>query len=244
MTKIKKEQRFLIAFTGIVLIVMTIIFGFTFGMLCLWGFAFSAWVVWWVKHKVMTMLYVLGLCSGLALMLLISTEFNSTVPEDVAIDYVLILGAGLNGKEISKRLEGRLEQGYTYLSQHPESKVVLSGGQGPDEEISEAKAMGLYLISKGIEKDRIIYEDASTSTLENFIYSKKIIEKTANLSESKVLIVTSDYHMYRAKMIAKTLGYQCYGLTSKNSFMVKINYVLRESLALVKDKLYLVSRSK
>lgn len=229
---------------GVLLIVMTILLGFTFGMLCLWAFALSLCVVWWMKQKIITILYVLGLCTGLVLMLLISTEFNSDVSEEVEIDYVLILGAGLNGKQISKRLEGRLEQGYAYLNQHPDSQAVLSGGQGPDEEISEAKAMGLYLIGRGISPDRLIYEDVSTSTLENFTFSKEVIEKTAGLSESKVLIVTSDYHMYRAKMIAKALGYECYGLTSKNPFMVKINYLLRESLALVKDQLYLVSRSK
>ena len=111
--------------------------------------------------------------------------------------------------------------------------VVVSGGQGSAESISEAAAMGMYLKSAGIEDNRIFYESKSTTTYENLKYSKQLIGKLG-LKEPTVLIVTNDYHIVRAKMIAKEVGLRNYGLGADSPFFVKINYFIREYFGIVK----------
>ncbi len=149
------------------------------------------------------------------------------------IDFVIILGAGLQGEKPSKTLETRLEAGTHFLMENKEIPVVVSGGQGPEESISEAAAMGKYLKNTGIADSRIYYENKSTTTYENLKKSKQLIEQLG-LKEPTVLIVTNDYHIVRAKMIAKETGLRSYGLGADSPFFVKINYFIREYFGIVK----------
>ena len=149
------------------------------------------------------------------------------------IDFVIILGAGLQGEKPSKTLETRLEAGTHFLMKNKDIPVVVSGGQGPGESISEAAAMGKYLKNAGIEDDRIFYENQSTTTYENLKYSMQLIEQLG-LKEPTALIVTNDYHIVRAKMIAKEVGVRNYGLGANSPFFVKANYFIREYFAIVK----------
>ncbi len=88
--------------------------------------------------------------------------------------------------------------------------MVVSGGKGSGEKITEAKAMKDYLIKNGIDKNRIIEEDKSTNTYENFKYSKLKIEERSQrkLSDLKVKIVTTDFHVLRSKILAYRNGYK------------------------------------
>ena len=149
------------------------------------------------------------------------------------IDFVIILGAGLQGEKPSKTLETRLEAGTHFLMENKDIPVVVSGGQGPAESISEAAAMGMYLKNAGIADKRIFYEHKSTTTYENLKYSKQLIEQLG-LKEPTVLIVTNDYHIVRAKMIAKEVGLRNYSLGADSPFFVKINYFIREYFGIVK----------
>lgn len=121
---------------------------------------------------------------------LIASEFNSTISDSSDIKYAVILGAGLNGDQISERLKIRLDTALLYLKEN-HIPIIVSGGQGEDELISEAEAMKRYLIDNGIESDRILLEDKSTSTYENLLFSKN----TMKLENPKIALVTSDYHM-------------------------------------------------
>ena len=87
------------------------------------------------------------------------------------IDYLIILGAGLYWDRISPSLHERLKVSQEYLEENKDVKVVVSGGQGPNEKFSEAYAMSAYLLEYGIEKDRIILEDQSRNTLQNLSFS-------------------------------------------------------------------------
>ncbi len=150
-------------------------------------------------------------------------------PEDV--DYVIVLGAGLNGLNPSLTLKYRLDEAYNYLESNDNSKVIVSGGQGLDELISEAEAMKNYLVDKGIDEDRIIMEDKSTSTMENLEYSKEYIEEGAS-----VVIISNDFHMLRAIHIAEQCGYEeVYGLGAKSVKWMKPAYYSREVVAVIKD---------
>lgn len=119
---------------------------------------------------------------------------------------VIVLGCRVKENRPSLMLKRRLDSAYEYLSANPDTVVIVSGGKGSDEIISEAECMKNYLCEKGISSGRIIMEDKSASTSENLKFSKSIIENN-NLC-SDIVIVTDGYHQLRAEMIAKNLGYE------------------------------------
>ncbi|MFD1737304.1 YdcF family protein [Bacillus salitolerans] len=154
------------------------------------------------------------------------------VPTDQA-DIVLILGAKLNGEEMSLSLLYRMEAALNYVSNHPFEKVIVSGGQGKGESITEARAMANYLINKGVSKEKIILEDQSTSTYENLSFSKKWINQ-----HDKVLIVSNDFHLFRANIIANRLEYQNVStLPAKTPQIVQFKLWTREYIAVIKTLL-------
>lgn len=159
---------------------------------------------------------------------------GNTYPKDVEADYVIILGAKVNGSRPSLILQYRIEAAFEYLSIHDHTKVIVSGGKGADEEVSEAYAMKTALISMGIDENRILMEDKSTNTVENLEYTLKLID-----ANSKVLITTSDFHCFRAVALAKNLGYEnVYGNRAKSVwYLIPTNYA-REFFAVVKDFLF------
>lgn len=153
---------------------------------------------------------------------------------DKNADYVIILGAQVKGMDLSKVLKSRLDIAVTYLNDNPESTVIVSGGQGKGEEISEALAMKNYLLSVGIKDSRIIMEDKSTNTKENIGFSHSIIAH----KDKKTVIVTNKFHLFRAIMIAKKQGMtNVTGLGASNDDILAIHYYIREFFALIKDKL-------
>lgn len=162
--------------------------------------------------------------------LLIVSELNSTVDDLGNIDYAVVLGAGLEGDKVSNRLKKRLDLAFEEVKDTG-IPIIVSGGQGEDELISEAEAMFLYLTEKGMDSAKIIKEEESTSTKENITFSDEIIDK----ENVRVVIFTSDYHMYRAKMLGKREGWKVGGFSAKNSFSERIRFLLRENIALIKD---------
>ncbi|EHR7112489.1 YdcF family protein [Listeria monocytogenes] len=150
-----------------------------------------------------------------------------TKPSDNA-DTVLILGAKVNGDpaEPAEVLKERLDAAVTYLNENPTMQVVVSGGQGEDESASEASVMEEYLVNKGITRSRIKIEDKSRRTEENIKYSKE------KFNLGKTVIVTSDYHMYRALMLAKRQGLDVSGLPAKSQSVIKIKNMMRETLSI------------
>jgi uncharacterized SAM-binding protein YcdF (DUF218 family) len=115
---------------------------------------------------------------------------NIRTDKSTEVDYLMILGAGIRGKEVSLTLQKRMDKGIEYLISNPEAIVIVSGGQGLGEEISEAEAMKNYLVNHGIKENRIIKEEKSTSTMENFKYTKEIIQKDHNEKIKLLMIFT------------------------------------------------------
>lgn len=125
-------------------------------------------------------------------------------------NYVIILGAGVRGETPSLTLVQRLDKAIEYIgNQDNKVKIIVSGGQGNGENISEAEAMKRYLVEKGV-KEEIIMEDKSRNTRENLIFSKEIIEKDSNkkIEDMDIKIITSDFHALRSNLIASSLGYE------------------------------------
>lgn len=146
------------------------------------------------------------------------------------VDYVIILGAKVNGTVPSLSLQNRIDTAARYLLKHDKTMVIVSGGRGPDEDISEAEVIRQGLIVQGIDEGRIIIEDKSTSTYENIIFSKKLIPSGLN----KGLLVTNDYHLYRASLIARQEGLDVTGLPAKTPIIALVKSYLREYLAITK----------
>lgn len=152
------------------------------------------------------------------------------------VDYVIILGAGLRGEELSWTLRERVDKGLELLNSHPNMKVVVSGGQGPGENISEAEAMARYLQSQGISLDRILKEEKSTSTMENFQYSLQILQQQKGFDITEpIIIITSDFHLLRSKMLAKRNGLNSVGVPCYTPWYIRPNVYLREYFAMIKS---------
>jgi uncharacterized SAM-binding protein YcdF (DUF218 family) len=149
-------------------------------------------------------------------------------------DYILVLGAGLKGERPSISLRSRLDTAAEFSKLHPDIEVIVSGGQGEGESITEAEAMKRYLIKEGIDENRIIMEEKSTSTKENLIFSKSILDNLQNNAAYKVILITSDFHIFRTKILAKKVGLDISVLPSKTPLATYLNYTVREYFAMIK----------
>lgn len=157
----------------------------------------------------------------------INIHRTSDVKSIKNVNTMIILGAKVNEDGISKTLKRRLDKAIEYYNTNKNiNNIIVSGGQGSDEVVTEALAMKNYLVKNGVSKDKIIMEDKATTTLENIIFSKKII--TDKNLKGKVLIVTSDYHLFRGQFIASILGIDNEGLCSISPLSSRIYYMIRE----------------
>ena len=133
------------------------------------------------------------------------------------------------------QLSDRLDRAVDYMNECPECVAIVSGSQGADEDITEALAMERYLIGRGIQKERIIKEEMARNTHENMIFSREIIEE---LGGGKVAVISSDYHIYRARRLAENAGIPPVMLSARTELPVLFaNCLLREAFALVKAHL-------
>ncbi len=127
---------------------------------------------------------------------------------DYKEDAVIVLGCGITGERVMGQLADRLNAAVEYSKKNPNAIIVVSGGQGPNESITEALAMERYLVRMGVPKKRIIKEEKSTSTQSNLQNSKQILDKYFE-REYTVVIITGHYHIYRAVSYAKDYGFDC-----------------------------------
>ena len=150
-------------------------------------------------------------------------------------DVIIVLGAGIYGEVPSRILTSRLDAAADYLRSHKDAIVIVSGGQGRGESISEAEAMYRYLTRRGIDGSRILKEDKSTSTRENIEYSLALMDVSGlDPGDVKVGIVTNEFHLYRAKMIGRKLGLDAEGIPARTPYLTsRILYHCREAVALL-----------
>ena len=145
-------------------------------------------------------------------------------------DAVIVLGAGLRGDKPMLVLRQRMDTAIAYMQKNPKAVAILSGGQGEGESISEAEAMARYFKGKGVPALRYIKEDASTSTQENFLYSREILRGRFR-SDAVVTFVTTDFHVYRAGRVAEKMGLHVYGIAAPDVWYLSPNNYLRECIA-------------
>lgn len=147
-------------------------------------------------------------------------------------NYIIVLGCQIRGERITKSLRKRLETATAYAKEHDDVKIIVSGGQGADEFLSEAQAMYNYLTDQGIHGERIFMEDKSTNTEQNLRFSLPYIEdKSVGIG-----IVTSNFHIFRAVRIAKAKGlHNACGIASPSDSVLIYNYMVREAVGVIKD---------
>ena len=147
-------------------------------------------------------------------------------------DYLLVLGAKVNPGGPSLTLRSRIEAAYDYLTAHPDSIAILSGGQGPDEPMTEAKCMYDELVAMGIDPQRLWLEDQSTTTWENMKFSRTMLEEKTGAAPEKIALVSSEFHLFRAQLFARRFGFDPVGVPASTRLpFLTVNYFLREAVA-------------
>jgi uncharacterized SAM-binding protein YcdF (DUF218 family) len=185
--------------------------------------------------------YRICLAVGLALFLTLQGLILSGSHTDAAeADCIIILGAGLRNGAPSLILQRRLNAAIGYLHEHGDVPVVVTGGLDRNETITEAESMFRYLVNHGVDESLIIKEEKSTSTRENLAFAVALMEEHGLSAERiKVAVVTNEFHLYRAKLIAKKLGLDAVGISAETPYLnVRALYSFREAFALLREFLF------
>ena len=161
---------------------------------------------------------------------LILSQFGAQAPNGA--DYCIILGAQMKTHGPSDVLRRRLDAAIEYLEENPYTTVIVSGGQGTNEPMTEAQGMYEYLVEKGIDEERILLEEESGNTWGNLYYSSAFL----NPAEDSVVLVTNNFHVFRATGIARKMGYKNVSGLAADSYPLMVpNNLLREFFGVIKD---------
>ena len=180
-----------------------------------------------ITTRIFTVFLVIGLLVvGITEAIVIRASFGNPKEQ---VEYMLVLGAKVNANGPSVSLWDRICSAYEYLEEHPDVIAVVSGGQGTDEPITEAECMRRELIALGIDPRRIWIEDKATSTWENFKFSLDLIEEKTGKRPTKLGVLSSEYHLFRASLFAKACDVEFVGIPAKTSRASQaINHFMRE----------------
>ncbi|MBQ3426055.1 MAG: YdcF family protein [Clostridia bacterium] len=149
-------------------------------------------------------------------------------------DAVIVLGAGVHGDRVSLPLKQRLDKALEYHEKNPEAVIVVTGGRGFQETVTEAEAMEKYLLEKGVKPESVLKEENATSTNENMKFSKVILDNRFG-DEYSVAVITNNFHIYRSVRIAKNEGFKdVKHLHAGLQWYNLMPCYLRESLAVIK----------
>lgn len=198
------------------------------------GGILTAWGIWFDRvrrHRVLLAALAAGtgLILGLAAFLAsYGVRDNVTHREDALI----VLGAAVHGRDLSHTLADRLDAALAYRRDNPGVLLVVSGGQGPQEDVTEASAMREYLLAHGVPDAAILVEDRSTSTEENFANSKALLDARLPAGYT-VAFATNEFHVYRAERIARARGLAPTHVHSDTPWYYWATSYLREELAVV-----------
>lgn len=143
---------------------------------------------------------------------------------------VMILGCQVKGSEPGIDLEARLSTALPLIRENDTAAVVVCGGMGRGENITEAECMKRWLVSNGVNEGRIYTEDSSRSTAENFDNAAPILDGLA-ISDG-IAVVTSGYHQYRAELNARRLGISVGHYPAATRPAALANHIIREMAAI------------
>ena len=182
------------------------------------------------RRKLLRTLRIL-FCLALAFFLAVEGVIlcGGVMEAEQGLDYIVVLGAKVNGTEPSGSLRNRIQVGVEYLRDNPATIAVLSGGQGSDEDISEAQCMYENMLAAGIDPARLILEEQSADTAENLRNSRSLIPEGASVG-----LVTNNFHIFRALALARNQGWEdVRGIPVATTLFSLPHYLMREFVGVV-----------
>ena len=189
-----------------------------------------------IFRVIITTLFTVGLVIFICIESIII--YNGNHHDNEKPDYLVVLGAGLRGNSISASLLYRLETTLDFHEMYPDVKIVVSGGQGTGESMPEALAMRNFLVDNGVDPSLIIMEDKSTNTYENFLYTKYILEEDTEKDNFTITIISNNFHMYRAKFLAREVGFSTYGYPAPSHKASALVFYVREFFGVIKAYIF------
>ena len=224
-------------------LLLAVVPGFRFSILLCIAFALLCVLVYFLlkypsplTRRIIQLICIFLVIGGIAAGITFGSIVSAATPASSPVcQYIIVLGAGVNGTEPSLSLHERIQAAYDYLTRNPETIAVLSGGQGPGESITEAACMYRELTQMGIPAHQLLLEEQSASTIENLTFSLDILEAETGIRPAKLGIISSEYHLFRATHFAKDLGVDAIGIPARTSWLaLRVNYYLREIVAVWK----------
>ena len=180
-----------------------------------------------VTLRICTAVLAVGLVIfGITEAIIIRYSFGDPKTE---VGYMVVLGAKVRESGPSVSLWDRIYGAQDYLLEHENVIAVVSGGQGDDEPMTEARAMYDALVALGIPPERIWLEERATSTWENITFSLDLIEEKTGQRPEKIGVLSSEYHLFRASLLAEKCDVDFVGIPAQTSrFSQKVNHFMRE----------------
>lgn len=215
---LKREGRSLRNFM-LLIMGLLLLFYPTFGNLYLHVFSHYPVMIFLYRLGTLYIFYLFFMATAYT----ISSFLNLLHWKKQSLDYVVVLGSGLLGDKVSPLLASRINKGIKIHQANPNSKLIMSGGQGKDEDLSEGEAMRLYALEQGIADENIIVESKARNTQENILFSKELMTDGSHFA-----IVSNYYHLFRALLIAKELRISCIGYGAKTRLYFTLNAYIRE----------------
>lgn len=220
--------------------VMSVFSNFTIGiitelalglLLFLWGVFYSP-IKMYTDKGVKRVIKIIVAC-GIAAAFVMCAFFGLYGVND-SVDYnedaVIVLGCAVRGTNPTQPLAARLDAAIEYHEKNSDAYIIVSGGQGPQEYITEAECMKSYLVAKGVNEDKILTEDRATSTTENIRYSREIM-KEKGIPETDIALITNEFHVFRARQLAKLNGLEVTTVHAKTPWYNSPMMYLREIFA-------------
>lgn len=197
--------------------------------------AYVAHFGWWTHVPIALRRFaeVVGALALACFIVLCGMSLSGTAAQgEEGLDYLVVLGAQVRGDQPSTVLRYRLDTAYDYLAANPETKCIVSGGQGANEAYPEADVMARYLEDRGIATERIIVERESKNTTENIENSLAFVDG----AHDRIGIVTNGFHVFRGTGIARKKGMQhACGIAAPSDAWAMPNNVVRETFGIAKD---------
>lgn len=173
---------------------------------------------------------------GLAAVVAITSAFLALFGMSNTVDHredaLVVLGAAVHGSTVSPSFAQRLDLAVEYHERNPRALLVVTGGQGLQEDLAEAVAAREYLIAQGVPGGSILVEDASTSTAENFRFARVLLDDRLQPGY-RIAFITNEYHVWRASRAAAREGLEASHLHVDTPWYLWASSYLRESVALV-----------
>ena len=187
------------------------------------------------RHRKLLRALRILLCAALIFFLAVEGVIlcGGMMEAEQGLNYIVVLGARVNGTVPSGSLRNRIRVGAEYLRDNPQTIAVLSGAQGSGEEISEARCMYDNMVAAGIDPARLILEEQSTDTAENLRNSRALIPEGASAG-----LVTNNFHIFRALALARNQGWtDVRGIPVATTMLSLPHYLMREFVGVVYETL-------